>query len=168
MNVHFDWNVNLGQLLLFLGLIPAFAGLALTYMQLKKSSSVHSAQILKDVIFQFFGDTEIQKTYYRIGEGHFKFDVETFRKPGSDDERQVDQLLYLFECVARLHALGLISAHDMLLRYRMVKVFTNPDVQAYLRYLDEEVYPKILGTGAQAFHNARALVQILQRDARRG
>lgn len=163
--MQFDFTVNLGQVLLLLGLIPAFAGLALTYRQVRKSSSVHTAQLLKDIIFQFFGDTEIQKTYYKIGEGLFKFDAETFlKKPGSDDERHVDQLLYLFECVARLHALGLISSNDMLLRYRMVRVFTNPDVMAYLRWLDEDVYPKLLGPGARAFRNARELVEILRQE----
>lgn len=160
----FDWTMNVGQVVQFLGLVLTFFGLFLTYLQLKKSQTVSTAEILKDVMFKFFGDEQIQKTYYKVGEGQFKFDVEEFKKPGSDAERSLDQLLYLFECVGKIHALGLIKPNDIPLRYRMTKVFTNPEVQAYLRYIDEEVYPRTLGKGAKSFRHARELVRILSQE----
>ena len=52
---------------------------------------------------------------------------------------------YVFECIGRLHYLGLIKTDDLLLRYRITKVFLDPEIQAYLRFLDEDVYPKVLG-----------------------
>jgi hypothetical protein len=160
----FDWTMNIGQVVQFGGLVLTFVGLFLTYMQLRKSQTVNTAEILKDVMFKFFGDDQIQKTYYRVGEGQFKFDLEEFKKPGSDTERSIDQLLYLFECVGKLHALGLIKPNDILLRYRMTKVFNDPEVQAYMRYLDEEIYPRTLGKGAKCFRHARELVRVLSQE----
>lgn len=160
--IKFDWTINIGQVVQSISLILAFWGLAFTYQQIRKSSTVHTAQILKDVIFTFFSNENIQKTYYKIGK-ELKFDRNKFEEAGSDDEREIDQLLYLFECVGRLYSLGLIGPDDLLLKYRIAKVFGDPEILAYLKYLDEEIYPKVLGKNTRAFHNARELAKALQK-----
>lgn len=161
----FDWTMNMGQVIQTLSVLIAFAGLLITFREIRRTSKVHTAQVLKDVIFTFFSDPEIQRTFYRIGSGSLRFDRAKFDGTGSEDERALDQLLYVFECVGRLHSLGLITPDDLLLRYRMVKVFQDPEVLAYLRYLDDEVYPRKLGKGAKAFRNARELVRVLSEHA---
>lgn len=160
--IQFDWTINIGQIAQFIGLILAFLGLIFTYQQIKKSSTVNTAQILKDVIFTFFSNEQIQKTYYTIGKT-FKFDRNKFEESGSEEEKAIDQLLYLFECVGRLYSLGLIRSEDLILRYRIVKVFSDPEVIAYLQYLDTELYSQTLGPQAIAFRNARELAADLNR-----
>ena len=159
--MQFDWTINFGQIVQTVSVVLALVGLALTYIQIRKTNTAHTAQVLKDVLFTFFSDPTLQKTYYKVGSGQFRFDRAKFQDGGSDEEREIDQLLYVFECVGRLHALGLIRKSDLLLRYRMTRVFTDPEIQAYLRYLDDEVYPKTLGPGTKAFRYARELVKVL-------
>ena len=101
--LQFDWTMNIGQVVQTLSVLIAFMGLLMTYREIRRTSTVHTAQILKDVIFTFFSDPDIQKTFYRIGSGTLRFDPEKFNGSGSEDERCLDQLLYLFECVGRLH-----------------------------------------------------------------
>src|SRR5262245_43197685 len=89
--LHFDWTLNLGQVIQSDGLVLAFIGLLLTYMQRRRTNIAQTAEALRSVIFTFFENEQIQRTYYRIESGQLKFDRAKFDGTGSEDERSVDQ-----------------------------------------------------------------------------
>jgi hypothetical protein len=95
--------------------------------------------------------------YYRIDYNKFQFDIDKF--PLSDDEPHVDRLIYFFDAVGWLVKMKALTMDEVsLLAYQAQRVLKNPEVSAYLDWLDEE-YAK----GGDAVQPTERPVSLLMR-----
>ena len=73
------------------------------------------------------------EAFYQIENETLTYD-ETFAKSAS--RRALDRLLGFVNLVCDLHAQKILTQHEMdFFSYRMMKVYTNENVQGYLGYL---------------------------------
>src|SRR6476660_3725975 len=106
--VWFQWNheVNVGNLLTFIGLIATACGLIFTGRQLRNGIRVQRAQFLLQTTERYFKDADVRKLYYDVDYHRFELrftnnEPREFRRNskefqlflGSEEERLLDALL---------------------------------------------------------------------------
>jgi hypothetical protein len=88
-----------------------------------------------DALLALLRDADVADVFYRLENDDFTYSSE-FR--GSKDERSLDRLLTLFDFLAKRRRLGLVQVTDLeSVAYHYLVVCQNPEVQSYLRFLDE-------------------------------
>jgi len=149
-----QWSreVNLGNVLTFIGLAATALGLTFTARQLRNGVRVQRAQFLLQTTERYFKDADVRKLYYDIDYGAFELrfvndEPREFRRNGqdfrplfgSDEERLLDALLYTFDVIARVVELGAMSEGDSrVFAFQAARVFRDKYVAAYLQWLDRE------------------------------
>ncbi len=157
-----NWNPELTVDGIFagIGLVLAGIGLMFAAVELRLSAKVQRAQFLMDVTQRYFGDESVRKFYYKVDYEKFEFDPASFI--GSDDERHLDTLVYTFDTMERLVRMGVLSDDDIrIFAFQASRLFNNPQVAEYFKWLDNEYRNEGRPTPAHA--DARSLATRLSK-----
>jgi hypothetical protein len=120
-----------------LALVVGSVSAVVAVLALRLNSRVQKAQFVTNLTNDFFGDSDLQRFYYKVDYERFLFDVAQFK--GSEDERHLQALLYRYNMVGRLVRLGAIAVTDVeFLVFELVQVFKNSEVRRYLAWLNDE------------------------------
>jgi hypothetical protein len=145
-------DVNIGNILTFIGLLATALGLMFTARQLRNGIRVQRAQFLLQTTERYFKDTDVRRLYYDIDYNRFELrfvnnEPHEFRrnsqdfKPffGSEEERLLDTLLYTLDVIARVAELKAMDERESrLFAFQAARVFHNKQIAAYLDWLDKE------------------------------
>jgi hypothetical protein len=138
MNFTFNQNISIGDCINTLLLITAIIGALLARKQIKLLIKQKRADIIVQFFDKFYNDKDIQDIYYQIEYDVFKFNASSF--PKSQEEKQVDKLLTLFNHISGLYLLGVIKNEEIeLVKYMFVRVYKCDGISWYLSYLDSEL-----------------------------
>lgn len=112
----------------------AAAGLFYTARAFRLDVRQRRLEVLSRHWSEFWESDELPDIYYRLEYGRFRYDPESFH--GSEDERQLDHLLGLFQHIALQHRAGLVTTSDLeVVAYHSQRVFGNREVKKYLAFL---------------------------------
>lgn len=140
-------RLDLGNAVLtVLGLIGLFS-IILAYRQLKEGqkaqrqqASAMRARFVLDLNQEFLSNDAERDFFYRLDYKDFQFEPDTFAQ--SNDERQLDRLLYKLSYVGKLLRDGVVELDDVNnIRHIASRTLRNEEVIKYLRYLKEEQIP---------------------------
>jgi hypothetical protein len=93
-----------------------------------------------DLNQEFLGNEAEREFFYRLDYKDFSFDLDTFAQ--SNDERQLDRLLYKLSFVGKLLRDGIVGLEDVNnIRHVASRTLRNDEVIKYLKYLKEEQIP---------------------------
>ncbi len=126
-----------------LGLLSIF----LAYRQLKQGQEVQKlqanamrARFVLDVNQEFLANDAERNFFYKLDYRDFVFNPDAFAQ--SEDERQLDRLLYKLSYVGKLLRDGLVSLDDVNnIQHIANRTLRNDEVIKYLRYLKEVQVP---------------------------
>jgi len=110
-----EWKpeITIGDVLTAISTILAAIGLVFAGLQLRQNALVQRAQFLLDITERYFEDSDVRRFYYKLDyreftfkdssvqEFYYKLDCKDFDPDfkkfiGSDEERWLDQLIYIF------------------------------------------------------------------------
>ena len=78
----------------------AAVALSLNVHQTKLNNKLNRAKLVDDLLHTFLADEIMQKAFYKIEYGRFKYEPSAFH--GSEEEREIDKLLHHFSNFALL------------------------------------------------------------------
>lgn len=160
----------IGEILQTVSVLVAASGLFLNWWQLRKNGLQRRAEYITGLFAKYQEDAGVVEMFRRLD-----LDEEVFRDGfhGSPDETKLDKLLMIFERIATVHEMGVISDDDLdFMAYEFIRIHDNCSVQAYFNWLDE--WYKERGIGERSFaalrrtasklENRRMAVKALDRD----
>lgn len=114
------------------GLFAVIAG-SIAVAALRHNSKTNRSKFIFDLIDSFIKDTATQKFWYRLDYEDWKFDLSSFRH--SEEEQQIDALLYRFSVAGQLLKNRSLSHKDLKTIYPIARqFFTNIEIRKYLRF----------------------------------
>ncbi len=129
----FKNEISVGDIVNIALFILALIGLLFTYRQIKENFKTQKATFFKDLYSIMYTDTSIAKAFYALEYGKFKYD-NNFH--GSDSEGEIDRLLSFANLVCDLYFQQILTEREMrFFKYRFLRIFTNTDIQNYLKFL---------------------------------
>ena len=160
----FTWDAGVGvEEFAALGtFLLTLVGLVFIYKQLKHATRISRAQFLLDITERYFSEVQLRKLYYALNWNTYRPNVGTI--PLSEEEQDLDHLLYYFDLVGRMVKLKALSFDEVtILAFQARRVLDNPYVRMYLAWLDQEFQ----GQGFSAAHDeARELVKSVHKRIR--
>jgi hypothetical protein len=151
-----SYALDLGDLLTSVLALSGILTLFLTLQQIGEGSKATRAQFVLELNREFMS-REMRAFYYRLdykSDDSFKFDPLQF--PRSEDEHQLDLMLYRFSFVGQLLKERVLRRDDLIWIKTMAKrSIGHPEVAKYLAWLQTEV------PGHTGFRNAIYLYQHL-------
>jgi hypothetical protein len=158
----FKPEISLGDIIASAGFFVAAVGLFLTFYQLRRDSIRKRAEFIVSVFNQYMTDPDTSRIFYLIEYDKFRYGLDFH---GSVQERHLDRLLSYFEKIAALYYMDVITRGDLeLVRYEFVRVYSNPAVQDYFKFLD--TLPDALGVSGGTFRQFRDVAKLLDHDVR--
>jgi hypothetical protein len=128
-------GVSLGEVLQTGGVLVAAAGLFLNWWQLRKNGLQRRAEHVVGLFAKYQDDADTLEMFRRVDLDETVSKEKTFH--GSPDETKLDKLLFLFERIATLHEMGVVSASDLaFMSYEFIRIRDNQSIQAYFKWLD--------------------------------
>ncbi|MFL6214215.1 MAG: hypothetical protein ACJ74J_10040 [Blastocatellia bacterium] len=128
-------------------LLAAVIGIFLTYHQTQQTYKTQKATFFKDLYSMMFSDSDIRRAYQQIEYDEFVYD-ENFH--GSSNEHLVDRLLSFADLVCYLFDQKMLTEHEMnFFKYEFIRIYTNENVQNYLKFLKR--FYRDNKTGTQPF-----------------
>jgi hypothetical protein len=132
---HLQWDpeFNLGNVLTALGLFFTGATVLFAGIGLQRSVRTQRAEFLLKLTQRYFEDNEVRRLYYQV-------DWET--QPlnlggGSDDERRLDRLLYLYDEIGEVLRLRVLNKEQAsVFAFQAVRVLRNSYVRDYMKMVD--------------------------------
>ena len=116
-------------------LVVSCLGLWATAYQIRRSRKQRASERIADLMKALHNDPLVRDGYYLIEYSKFKYD-EFFHD--SEEEKQIDALITVFEQAAREWEAGLLSTKDVkMLSYEYLMTYQNPEIQNYLKFLQE-------------------------------
>ena len=113
----------------------AAVGLFLTAFQIRRAVQQRRIERVDNVRQALYGDDALLAIYYRIEYQDFTY-TKDFHL--SDEEKQLDKLLSMFDSLASQVQSGLLTVQDLdLLGYEYIVTYQDKEVQCYLEFLDE-------------------------------
>jgi hypothetical protein len=106
----------------------------------KLQANAMRARFVLDLNQEFLANDAERNFFYKIDYKDFTFEPNAFAQ--SDDERQLDRLLYKLSYVGKLLRDGLVNLDDVNnIRHIANRTLHNAEVVKYLQYLKEEQVP---------------------------
>jgi hypothetical protein len=106
----------------------------------RMQASATRARFVLDLNQEFLRSDAERKFFYKLDYKEFKFDTDRFAE--SDDERELDRLLYKLSYVGKLLQDRLLALDDVNnVRHIAGRTLRNEEVLKYLKYLREEQVP---------------------------
>ena len=167
--LHWNTEIKIADVIALLGFLATVGVVIYAALQVRQSVRATRAEILMRLLDTYFGDRELRSMYYRIDYNEFHFDVGKF--PLSDDEPHVDRLIYFFDAVGRLVKMKALTMDEVsLIAYQAQRVLENPEVSAYLDWLDGEYArdSRPLPAHREARELAKAITAARRRISARG
>lgn len=156
-----DPTVRLSDLVALAALIVAGSAAFFGFRQLRVAAASNRARFLFDILRWHQDDPAVRAFFYRLDYNQWTFDPDTF--PMSDDEPYIDRLLTLFDLVEHFIQIGVLKEAEVpIVQFEASQVMNNPQVRAYLRWLDTEF--EKMGVPTPAFGRARALAERMRRS----
>ena len=140
MSLHVTAEISIGDLLTVIGLLLASSGLLLTWIEMRRSRCLQSAEFRLRLIDDLLQDSELRAFFYKIDYEEFKFswDINEDLR-GCDDEQQLDALLYRYDSISQLIRSGLLTMEEVeFVVFEIAQVMKNHEVQRYIDWLDQE------------------------------
>jgi len=126
--------------------------------QTKLTNSLARAKIVSDSLHTFMDDEIIQKAFYTIEYGQFKYSHDFH---GSPEEREIDKLLRHFSNLALMWKNGLITLKDIHpIQYFILRSVSDSEIQNYLSFIDN--WSEESGTGGHPYIALRDLCNELE------
>jgi len=124
---------------LLLTLVPAFSAifaagaLVLNICQSQRTNKQARLEIVAECLSGFANNDDIQKAFYAIEYGEFKYD-DNFHN--SLIEQQIDKLLRHFANLALSWEAGLLNTNDVKpVQYYVLRILKNSEVTKYLNFI---------------------------------
>lgn len=140
--------MSIGEILQTIGVLVAASGLFLNWWQLRKNGLQRRAEYIVGLFAKYQEDPDAIEMFRRID-----LDEEVFKKDsfhGSPDETKLDKLLLLFERIATVYEMGVLSDSDLdFMAYEFIRITDNRSVQAYFTWLD--TWYRTRGIGEKSF-----------------
>ena len=153
-----EWKVTTGDIVSTVSIVST---LLMAWWQLRKSNKQNRAEFVVELMSEHVNDRKTLDMLYKLEYGKFVFNEIEF--PQSDDEKNLDKILYTFDQIALLHDLGVITRQDLsLIEYDFLRVYTDDEVQRYFSYLDKT--PHGLPTNRADFRAYRKLAKKLTNE----
>ncbi len=124
-------------------LLTALRALSFTFVMVGGSVAIgtllHNARTNRsrfviDITELFLKDEEVRKFWYRVNYEQWQFDLSNFR--GSEEEQNIDTILYRFAIVGQLLRNQSISCRDLVNTYWIVRQFlVNEQIKEYMRFV---------------------------------
>ena len=112
----------------------AGAGLVLTALQISRSIRQRRIERIDQVRQELFGDPALISIYYRIEYSEFDYSPDFH---GSEDEKNLDQLLSMFDSLAKQVQMKLLNLSDLdLVAYEYLVIYQDSGVREYFKFLD--------------------------------
>lgn len=147
LGVCLEKRIDLGNAVLAALAVVGLFSLLLAYRQLRIAKEAEllqaratRARFVLDLNQEFLNNDAERDFFYKLDYQDFQFDSSTFAQ--SNDERQLDRLLYKLSYVGKLLRDGLVTLEDISnIRHIASRTLRNTEVIKYLRYLKEEQIP---------------------------
>ena len=132
-------------------------GVFIAARSLRITSKTNKAKFAFELSESFLKEARIQKFWSRLNydadENAWKFDLAKFRH--SDDERDIDTILYKFMAIGHMIRCGAISAVDVKsLYFTCRQLFHNSEARDYLMFVQIDTY---MSDGFTGLHFGDAL-----------
>jgi hypothetical protein len=153
----FKPEISVGDIIAALGFVIAALALFLTLWQLRRDSVRKRAEFIVSIFNQYVTDSETADLFYKMEYDQFHYGPEFHE---SKQEQQLDRLLSYFEKIAALYLMRVITRDDLeLIRYEFIRVYKNPAVQSYFKFLD--TLPDEVGVSGGTFKRFRLVAATL-------
>ncbi len=143
------------------------AGLATYVHTSNREKAVHQANLIREYTKDLSSDDRLVDLFTDIDYERFVFTVDPDTWLGRQPEKTLVRLLDLFNSIGHnwhRKVISLEDVHGTTLAYGIMRAHGNPQVQAYLKYVDTWD-AEHLGTGA-AFEHFRRLAEALEERSR--
>ena len=115
--------------------LSAAIGLILNFIQSNRTNAQSRATLVAETLKGFTEDEEIQKAFYAIEYGKFRYVSDDFHM--SEEEREIDKLLRHFANLALLWESGLLTLKDIApIQYYLLRVMKNQEIIKYLKFIE--------------------------------
>lgn len=112
----------------------AAIALVMNIMQSRRTNTQVRATLIATALKDFISNADMQKAFYRIEYGIFKYDSNFHN---SEEEQQLDKLLQHFATIASLWKSGLLTEKDIApLHYYFLRIMGNTEILKYLEFMD--------------------------------
>ena len=140
-------RIELGNAILVILALLGLLSVFLAYRQLKQGQDAQRVQanamrarFVLDLNQEFLANDAERNFFYKLDYKDFKFEPNAFAQ--SDDERQLDRLLYKLSYVGKLLRDRLVNLEDVNnIQHIANRTLRNEEVIKYLQYLKEEQIP---------------------------
>lgn len=128
-------DVRVTEILQLIAVTVAAIGLWFNLLQQKKSNNLKRLEIVSDMIGKIHDNSKTCDFFYYVESEEFNFDESVFH--GSENERNLDRILYIFDMIANQYYLGHIKKRDLdLFVYEYSVFYRNVEIKKYFEYLD--------------------------------
>lgn len=126
-------TVTIGELLTSSGVIVTAIGLMLNIVRIRKEAIRNRSEFMLNLRNQFISNDGMNEIFYKLEHG--KLRREDIRS-GSEDERNLDKLLYFYDGIARHYEAGNIKQKDLeCMAYEFIRVSKNSAVRDYIDFV---------------------------------
>jgi len=126
-------EITTGDIITVVALLVAAVGFFLNFVQIRKDGLQKRAEHLMAIYKEYGSDPGVSAIYYKIQHQEFAFDS-CFKDPA--DERDLDELLYLYDQISKLYLMRVIGIKDIeVFAYDFVSVYADASVRRYLNSL---------------------------------
>ena len=156
-------DVTLGDVLTVVGFAFTLVSLIFAVREIRRNTLAQRTRFLLDFTERYFSDTDVRRFFYEIDYNRFRFYLTKFT--GSDEERWLDSLLYTFDVIGRMIRTGAVTLDEVsIVAFQASRVLGNPEVDKYLKWLDEEYERE--GRPGPAHSDARYLMGAIKATTR--
>lgn len=157
-------EISIGDVLTIIGFLLTFVGLLFAGWQFLRQTAVDRARFLLELAKGHLVEESVRKLYYKIDQEDWVYDESKFH--GSDDERNLDTMLYHFDLIGRMVKSNMLTpAEAQFFSYEAHRVLHNPEVKKYLEWLDKNL--QVGGRPHRHFPEARYLADLLSSNSSR-
>lgn len=150
---------GLSNLLTIMSLLLTAASVAYAGRELRQSRRTSQSEFLFNIMTWYLNDPDLRSFFYRLDYNSWRFDENTVS--GSDEEPQLDKILFVFDLLGHLVDASNISQENLAtIRFEASRVLHNPEVERYLSWLDKEY--RQVGQPGPAYAAARRLGERLR------
>lgn len=121
------------ELYTLIGLAIAIIAIFLTFYQIRQGYKIQRTTLFKDLYQMMYGDPHIREAFYLIDYQKFVF---ANKFSSLHEEQLIDHLLNFFDLLSGLYEDKMLTKKEMnFFEYEFKIVYSNPGIQAYLKYL---------------------------------
>jgi len=154
-------QLTVGDLIQALALVFAAVGLFLNFIQMRASNKQKRAEHIVNLHNHLSQDEDVSGIYYKLEYGEFNYLPEKFH--GSDEEKQLDKLLDVYDNIAKLYLLDNFTLRDLdYVAYSYLVVYQDKSVTEYLTFLDSWYVQR--GMRVKPYSAFRSVGSILERE----